>query len=87
MGASLENIFFMLTKEFIKWVLIAAVIACPIGWYVMNQWLKGFAYKINLGADIFILAALVAIAIALITIMWQSMKSAFTNPVKALRYE
>lgn len=87
MGASVENIFFMLSKKFIKWVLIAVAIACPIGWYFMNQWLKGFAYKINLGVDIFILAAMIALLITLSTITWQSLKSAFANPVDALRYE
>lgn len=87
MGASVEHIFFMLSKEFIKWVLIAAVISCPIGWYVMNMWLQGFAYKIKLGPDIFILAALIALFIALATVTWQSLRASFANPVEALRYE
>jgi len=68
-------------------VLIAAIIACPIAWILMNKWLQSFAYKINLGVDIFILAGLIAVVIALITVAWQSLKSALTNPVKALRYE
>ena len=87
MGASAKNIFFMLSKEFLKWVLIAAIIACPIAWILMNKLLQSFAYKINLGVDIFILAGLIAVVIALITVAWQSLKSALNNPVKALRYE
>jgi putative ABC transport system permease protein len=87
MGASFENIFFLLSKEFIKWVLIAVIIACPIAWFLMDKWLQGFAYKINLGVDIFILSALIALVIALATVTWQSLKSALENPIKALRYE
>lgn len=87
MGASTENIFIMLTREFIKWVFLAVIIACPIAWIMMNKWLQGFAYKINLGADIFILAALIAFVIALMTVAWQSLKSALENPVEALRHE
>ena len=87
MGASVENIFLLLSKEFIKWVLIAVIIACPIAWFLMDKWLQGFAYKINLGIDIFILSALIALVIALATVTWQSLKSALENPIKALRYE
>ena len=87
MGASTNNIFVMLSREYIKWVLIAVIIACPIAWFLMDKWLQGFAYKINLGADIFILAALIALVITLMTVTWQSLKSALENPIKALRYE
>lgn len=87
MGASTQNIFLLLSQEFVKWVLLSVIIACPIAWVLMNKWLEGFAYKINLGVDIFILAALMALVIALITVAWQSLKSALANPVKAMRYE
>ena len=87
MGASVNNIFVMLSKDFIKWVFIAILIACPIAWYIMNKWLQGFAYRINLGIDIFILAAMITLVIALATITWQSLKSSLANPVEALRYE
>jgi putative ABC transport system permease protein len=87
MGASSENIFVMLSKEFVKWVLLSIIIASPIAWYLMNKWLQGFAYRINLGVDIFIIAALLAIIITLLTITWQSVKTAIANPVESLRYE
>ena len=87
MGASVENIFLLLSKEFVKWVLIAVIIACPIAWVLMNKWLQGFAYRINLGADVFILAAVIVFVIALATVAWQSLKSALENPIKSLRYE
>ncbi|MFC2126502.1 ABC transporter permease [Bacteroidota bacterium] len=87
MGASAQSIFLLLSQEFVKWVLISVIIACPIAWYVMNRWLQGFAYKINLGVDIFILAAVIALVIALSTVTWQSLKTALANPVNALRYE
>ena len=87
MGATTNNIFVMLSKEFIKWVMISVIIACPIAWVLMSKWLQGFAYRIDLGADIFILAALIAMVIALTTVTWQSLKSSLANPVEALRYE
>jgi putative ABC transport system permease protein len=87
MGASVQTVLLMLSKEYIKWIIIAAIIACPIAWYVMDKWLEGFAYHINIGMDIFLLAIAQALAIALATVAWQSIKSALTNPVKALRYE
>ena len=87
MGASVENIFLLLSKEFIKWVLIAVIIACPIAWFLMDKWLQGFAYRINLGVDIFLIAALISLVIALATVAWQSLKSALENPINALRYE
>ena len=86
-GASVHSIFLMLSKEFVKWVLIAVIIACPIAWFLMDKWLQGFAYKINLGMDIFLLAALISLVIALVTVAWQSLKSALENPIKALRHE
>jgi len=87
MGASSQNIILLLAREFIKWVLLSVIIAFPIAWYVMSKWLQGFAYRINLGVDIFILAALTALVIGLATVTWQSLKTAFANPIEALRYE
>jgi putative ABC transport system permease protein len=87
MGATIKTIYIMLSWDFLKWILLAAVIACPIAWYLMNQWLQTFAYHIELGPDIFIIAALIAVGIALLTITWQSLKTARANPVEALRYE
>jgi putative ABC transport system permease protein len=87
LGASSKTIFVMLSREYIKWILLSAVIASPIAWYVMNKWLETFAYRIELGPSVFILAAFIALAIGLITVGWQALKSAVANPVEALRYE
>jgi putative ABC transport system permease protein len=77
----------MLNKNFIKWVLIAIVIAAPIAWYALNKWLNGFAYKTELGWWIFGLAGIIALGIAILTVSWQSWRAAIRNPVEALRYE
>jgi putative ABC transport system permease protein len=87
LGASSKTIFVMLSREYIKWILLSAVIASPIAWYAMNKWLETFAYRIELGPWVFIIAAVIALAIGLITVGWQALKSAVANPVEALRYE
>ena len=87
MGATSQSIFLLLSKEFLKWVLLAVFIASPIAWIIMNKWLEGFAYRQNLSVDIFFLAALIVLVIAIITVAWQSLKTALANPVEALRYE
>jgi putative ABC transport system permease protein len=87
LGSSLSGMIFLLSKELIKWVIIANIIALPIGWYVMNRWLQNFAYRIDIGWWIFILAGMLALVIALITVSFQSIKAALANPVKSLRYE
>jgi putative ABC transport system permease protein len=86
-GAKITEILAMLNKDFIKWVAIAFVIACPIAWFAMNQWLENFAYKTNLSWWIFALAGIMALSIALLTVSWQSWRAARQNPVEALRYE
>jgi putative ABC transport system permease protein len=86
-GATVSEIVFMLNKDFIKWVVFAFVIACPIAWYLMNRWLENFAYKTTFSWWIFALAGLMALLIALITVSWQTFKAARRNPVEALRYE
>ncbi|HVX49887.1 MAG TPA: FtsX-like permease family protein, partial [Chitinophagaceae bacterium] len=87
LGASVTGIIKLLATDFVKLVLIAIVIATPVAWYAMNQWLQGFAYKINVGWVVFILAGIIAIGIAFITISVQSVKAALANPVKSLRTE
>jgi putative ABC transport system permease protein len=87
LGASVSGIIQLLAKDFIKLVVIAIVIATPIAWYLMNAWLQDFAYKIILGWGVFVIAGLIAIAIALFTISFQSIKAAVANPVKILRTE
>jgi len=86
-GAKVSEILTMLIKDFVKWVVIAFVIACPIAYYAMHKWLENFAYKTELSWWIFALAGLLALGIALLTVSWQSWKAATRNPVEALRYE
>jgi putative ABC transport system permease protein len=86
-GASVTGIIRLLAFDFIKLVIIAIVIATPASWYLMNKWLQDFAYKINIGWFVFVLAGLLAITIALLTISFQSVKAALANPVKSLRTE
>ena len=87
LGAKGTNIVSMLSKDFLKLVLIASVIAIPLAWWAMNKWLQGFAYRIQISWWILIGAALLAVFIALATIFYQAMKAAIANPVKSLRSE
>ncbi|HTE00690.1 MAG TPA: ABC transporter permease [Mucilaginibacter sp.] len=86
-GASVQAITLMLSKDFLKLVLIALLLAFPISWYLMSNWLQGFAYRIDLNAGIFLLAGLAIMLITLLTISYQSIKAALANPVKSLRSE
>jgi putative ABC transport system permease protein len=86
-GAKISEVMVMLNREFVKWVVIAFVIATPIAYYTMNKWLENFAYKTELSWWIFALAGLLALGIALLTVSWQSWRAARRNPVEALRYE
>jgi len=87
LGATVPNILLLLTKEFTKFVFLANIIAWPIAYYIMNKWLQNFAYRIDLSVWIFILSGLAALAVALITVGYQSIKAATANPVDSLRYE
>src|SRR6266496_4426032 len=87
LGASVQNIVAMLSKDFLKYVLIAALIAWPLAWFSVYKWLQDYAYRIDISWWIFLLAVLVAIIIALITISFQAIKAAVANPVKSLRTE
>jgi putative ABC transport system permease protein len=86
-GARISEVMVMLNQNFVKWIIIAFVIATPIAYYAMNKWLENFAYKTELSWWIFALAGLLALTIALLTVSWQSWKAATRNPVEALRYE
>ena len=86
-GASIFQILKLLNKDFIMLVVLAFVIAVPIGWYIMTQWLQEFAYRTDLSWWIFALSALIALVIALVTVSFQSIKAATVNPVKSLRTE
>lgn len=87
LGASVSQIVTLLSKDFLKLVLIAFVIAVPIAWYAMNRWLQDFAYKINVSWWIFAIAGVLALMIALLTVSFQAIKAALANPVKSLRSE
>jgi len=86
-GAKISEILALLNKDFVKWVIIAFVIATPVAWYAMNKWLENFAYKTSLSWWIFVLSGVLALGIALLTVSWQSWRAATRNPVEALRYE
>jgi ABC-type antimicrobial peptide transport system permease subunit len=87
MGASVLSIVSMLSIDFVKLVLLALIIASPVAYYFMHQWLQDFAYRINISWWVFIIAGLVAVFIALTTISFQAIKAAVANPVKSLRTE
>ena len=87
LGASVSGIVRLLSKEFLKLVIIASVIAFPLAWWLMNYWLQDFAYRINISWWIFFAAGTLAVLIALATISFQAIKAAVANPVKSLRTE
>ncbi|MDT3401659.1 ABC transporter permease [Mucilaginibacter terrae] len=87
LGANVSGIVLLLSRDFIKLVLLAAVIAVPVSWWLMDNWLQGFAYRITIQWWVFVLATLMAILLAFITISFQSVKAALANPVKSLRSE
>jgi putative ABC transport system permease protein len=86
-GAQVTEVMAMLNSDFIRWVTIAFIIACPVAWYVLHKWLQNFAYKTALSWWIFAVAGAFTIVIALLTVSWQSWRAATRNPVEALRYE
>jgi putative ABC transport system permease protein len=87
LGASVQNLVFTLSKEFLYLVLISLLIAVPLTWWVMDGWLQDFAYRISIQWWVFALAGILAIAIALVTVGIQALKAAVANPVKSLRTE
>ena len=87
LGASVSNVVGLLSKEFLKLVFIGIIIASPITWLVMNKWLQDFAYRTNISWLVFVITAIIAISIALLTISFQAIKAALANPVKSLRTE
>jgi ABC-type antimicrobial peptide transport system permease subunit len=86
-GAKSIEIFSLLSGEYILWVCISIVIACPVAWYAMNKWLQSFAYRINISWVVFAIAGVIALLIAVLTVSFQSYIAAGKNPVEALRYE
>jgi len=87
LGASVAGIVLLLSKDYVKLVIMAIVIASPIAWWVMNKWLEDFAYRIDIQWWMFALAGLAAVAIAMLTVGWQAMRAAIANPVESLREE
>jgi len=87
LGASVTQVTSMLSKEFVKLVLIACIIAFPLSYWAMNKWLQDFAYRINISWWVFVLAGIAALLIALFTVSFKAIKAALANPVKSLRTE
>jgi putative ABC transport system permease protein len=87
LGASVSNIVQLLSKEFVKWVILANIIAWPLAWFVLNKWLENFAYRIDVSWWVFFLSGAIALFIALFTVSTQAIKAAIANPVDALKYE
>jgi ABC-type lipoprotein release transport system permease subunit len=87
LGASEAGIVTMLTKDFIKLVIVALVIAFPAAWWAMDRWLSSFSYRIDISWWIFVVVGCTAVMIAFLTVSYQSIKAAITNPVKSLRTE
>jgi len=87
LGASIPNILTLLSKEIVILIIVANIVAWPLAWYFMNKWLDTFAYHIDMDVLVYILAAVAAILIALITVSAQTIKAAMSNPAKTLRYE
>ena len=87
LGASVSGIVKLISKDFLKLVIIAIIIAIPVAWWAMNKWLDGFAYRVNISWWVFAMAGVLALLIALITVSFQAIKAAMANPVKSLRTE
>ena len=87
LGASIFNIVFLLSTGITKLILIAIIIAVPLSWIAVNNWLQGFAYHIEVSWIIFIIVSLAALVIAWLTVSYESVKAAITNPIKSLRAE
>jgi putative ABC transport system permease protein len=85
LGASVSNIVGLLSKDFLKLVLLGFVLAVPVTWYFMSQWLENFAYRTEIRLEIFALSGALAMCIALVTVSMQSFKAALANPVESLR--
>ena len=87
LGASVPGIVGLLSSDFIKLILLSILIATPVAWYFMNNWLQDFAYRVDISWWVFVMAGVIALCIALITVSLQAIKAAMANPVKSLRTE
>ena len=86
-GAGIYDILIMLNRDFIKWVIISFIIAVPAGWLAMSKWLQNYAYRAELSWWIFAISGLIAVMTAILTVSWQSLRAATSNPVDAIKYE
>jgi hypothetical protein len=87
LGASVFNLWRLLSKDFVILVLLSCAIAMPVGWYCMNEWLKSYQYRTSINMEVFVTVVLAALAITLLTVSFQAIKAAVANPVKSLRTE
>ena len=87
LGATVSNLFLNITKDFIKWILIANIIAWPIAYYLMNKWIQEFSYRVDIGFDVYLLGGVMTLGIAVITVGYKSLKAATSNPLDLLRCE
>jgi len=87
LGASVTQIIKILSLDFVKWVIVANVIAWPACWFIMDKWLQKFAFRTNIGIVVFLISGLLALIIALVTVIFHTYRAASSNPVKALKYE
>jgi len=87
LGASVSNIYLLLSREFLKWVALANILAWPVAYYAMHLWLQNFVFRVKIGLEIFLVSAGVALVISVLTVSYQSIKAAIANPVDSLRYE
>jgi putative ABC transport system permease protein len=87
LGAPLTNIVWLLTGQFVKWVIVANMIAWPAGYWIMTRWLQGFAFRTSLSIWIFLASGLSALLIAALTVSSQVIKAAVANPAESLKYE
>jgi len=87
LGASVSRVVFLMTKETVRWVLFANIIAWPVAFFAVRSWLNDYPYRIKIGFEIFIISGLATLAIALMTVIYQAVKAALANPIDSLRYE
>ena len=86
-GANIIEILAMINKDFVRWTLIAFIIAVPVAWFAMDKWLENYAYRTEVKLWIFALSGIIVLTISLLTVSWQSWRAATRNPVESLRYE
>ncbi|HLP46092.1 MAG TPA: ABC transporter permease [Candidatus Kapabacteria bacterium] len=86
-GASISSIVWLISKEFLKWIMAALIIACPLAWYTMNRWLQNYAYRTDIEWWMFVFTGLAALAIGFFTVSYQVIKAARANPIVSLKYE